>query len=188
VHFLVVREIVRAIPGALRSLRTILDLGCGTGAAGAAWALESRTRRISGIDRHPWAVAESTWTYRALGLRGRSRQGDFSRGPFRVGRGSGIIAAYAINELPVAHREILLDTLIAEHAAGASVLIVEPIARMVAPWWAEWTRILHRTGGRSDEWRVAADLPGRQRELAGAAGLDPRVLTARSLWLESASS
>ena len=39
-HFLLVREIVRAL--ALRAPRRILDLGCGTGTAGAAWALECR--------------------------------------------------------------------------------------------------------------------------------------------------
>ena len=41
-HFLLVREIVRAL--ALRAPRRILDLGCGTGTAGAAWALEARAR------------------------------------------------------------------------------------------------------------------------------------------------
>ncbi len=39
-HFLLVREIVRALGPARRSPRRILDLGCGTGTAGAAWALE----------------------------------------------------------------------------------------------------------------------------------------------------
>src|SRR5688572_25893030 len=39
-HFFVVREIVRALPGAPARLSRIVDLGCGTGAAGAAWCLE----------------------------------------------------------------------------------------------------------------------------------------------------
>src|SRR6476620_9091639 len=37
-HFLVMREILAALPGAGR-VRQLVDLGCGTGAAGAAWAL-----------------------------------------------------------------------------------------------------------------------------------------------------
>src|SRR5882672_8691975 len=41
-HYLLVREIVRAIPEAtggavLSGPPTLIDLGCGTGAAGAAW-------------------------------------------------------------------------------------------------------------------------------------------------------
>ena len=36
-HFLVVREIVRALAAADPPPRRIVDLGCGTGTAGAAW-------------------------------------------------------------------------------------------------------------------------------------------------------
>ena len=54
-HFLLVREIVRAL--ALRTPRRILDLGCGTGTAGAAWALEAESRaRLEGVDHSGWAV------------------------------------------------------------------------------------------------------------------------------------
>ncbi|HXH06115.1 MAG TPA: methyltransferase, partial [Vicinamibacterales bacterium] len=71
-HFLAVRLVVRALAAA-PPVRTVVDLGCGTGAAGAAWALELAPRpRLLGIDRHPWAVAETRWTYRTLNLRGRS--------------------------------------------------------------------------------------------------------------------
>jgi hypothetical protein len=53
-HDRLVREIVRALPGATAGARRLIDLGCGTGAAGAAWA-SGRTRpEILGIDRHPW--------------------------------------------------------------------------------------------------------------------------------------
>src|SRR3954469_23798829 len=36
-HFLLVREIVRALGAERKMPETIMDLGCGTGAAGAAW-------------------------------------------------------------------------------------------------------------------------------------------------------
>src|SRR5204862_2507726 len=36
-HFLLVRHIVDSLPQAKRRVSTIVDLGCGTGAAGAAW-------------------------------------------------------------------------------------------------------------------------------------------------------
>ena len=68
-HFLLVQHIVQHIvgapPDAADSPRTLIDLGCGTGAAGAAWASAYRTPpRVIGIDRHPWAVREATRTYR----------------------------------------------------------------------------------------------------------------------------
>src|SRR5262245_32060426 len=39
-HFLLVRQIVRALEARLPRNVSILDLGCGTGVAGAAWSLE----------------------------------------------------------------------------------------------------------------------------------------------------
>src|SRR5204863_8081427 len=39
-HFLLVREIVRALDARLPRVTAIRDLGCGSGVAGAAWAIE----------------------------------------------------------------------------------------------------------------------------------------------------
>src|SRR5436190_14944045 len=47
-HYLLTREIIDAV--APRSVQTVVDLGCGTGAAGAAFA--ARRPSIVGIDRH----------------------------------------------------------------------------------------------------------------------------------------
>src|SRR6059036_3988777 len=64
-HFLLVRHIVNALPQANASTETLIDLGCGTGASGAAWASAcTRPPRVIGIDRHPWAVGEASRTYR----------------------------------------------------------------------------------------------------------------------------
>src|SRR4249920_3637186 len=72
-HYLLVREIARALPGATAMGPTLVDLGCGTGAAGAAWATAGdRPPRLLGIDRHPWALAEAARTYRAFGLAART--------------------------------------------------------------------------------------------------------------------
>jgi hypothetical protein len=161
----------------------VVDLGSGTGAAGASWALASQSPRIAGLERHPWAVAESTWTYAQLGLHGRGRQADFTRDAWHAPAGAGVLAAYAINEVAPGRRRRMLDALLTAHDEGARVLVVEPIARRIAPWWGDWQDAFERRGGRSDDWRFAVSLPDRQRALARAAGLDPQVLTARSLWL-----
>jgi hypothetical protein len=183
VHFIVTREIVRAIPGATDGLRTIADVGCGTGAAGAAWALESGSVEVRGFDRSSWAAAEANWTYRTLRLRGRAVQKDVTRVPLPGRPGAATVVAYTANELPEAARASLLARLLSSHEQGTRALIIEPISRRTAPWWGEWERAIGSAGGRSDEWRFASSLPERQRGLAKAAGLDPRELTARTLYL-----
>lgn len=182
-HFLATRLVVRELGAARTAPTTIVDVGCGTGAPGAAWALECRPHpKIIGIDRHPWALAEAQWTYRQLGLEGEARRAEAAR--FRPARGSlGILAAWVLNELPDAARDTLLHTLAEAGARGARVLILEPIARSIAPWWDDAARLLRSSGGRSDEWRFAVELPPMLQMFDKAAGLDHRELKLRSLFV-----
>jgi Methyltransferase small domain len=188
-HFMVTRAIAREIPEAIQGLAEIVDLGCGTGAAGAAWALEAGARRVTGFDRHPWALTEATSTYREFGLHGGAHRRDIgvpARSPrlgYRVNSNTGILAAYAANELTVNGRAVLLAELLSARTRGARVLVIEPIAKRALPWWKDWASALVAVGGRHDEWRFPANLPPTQQTLARAAGLDPRELTARSLFL-----
>ena len=179
-HFLTVRQVVSELPRPANGL-TLIDLGCGAGACGAAWG-SLVAREVIGIDSHPWAIAEANWTYRVLGLQGRAHRLDLSRVRLDPAPGLGILAAYTINELPADLRSAWLTKLLDARARGAAVLIIEPIARRMAPWWGEWEQRFLAAGGRSDEWRFDAPLPARQRELARSAGLSPRELRARSLF------
>jgi hypothetical protein len=186
-HFLVTREIVGAIEETA-SVNGILDLGCGTGAAGAAWALAAGGTAINGIDRHPWAAVEANWTYRSLGLKGHAAQGTIERASIGGRRNLGILAAYAVNELTESARASVLSKLLDANREGSPVLVIEPIARRLTSWWNNWQKAFVEAGGRTDVWRFPANLPERQRQLARAAGLQPRELTARSLWLRKRST
>jgi hypothetical protein len=62
-------------------------------------------------------------------------------------------------------------------------LILEPIARSVAPWWDTLARRIVASGGRADEWRFQVDLPPLIRLFDKAAGLHHDELTVRSLYL-----
>src|SRR5437870_2225177 len=75
-HFLAAHHVIRALDGTTEPAPSrIVDIGCGTGAAGAAWAVAAGgSPVIAGVDRHPWAIDEARWTYRALGLKGTARQ------------------------------------------------------------------------------------------------------------------
>jgi hypothetical protein len=188
-HYLLTREIVRALPGALSAMSpmaaapTLVDLGCGTGAAGAAWAgAYASSPRILGIDRHPWALTEAAWTYRTLGLDARTRQADAAAAPLPKPPAL-VLAAFAMNELPDAAREALLERLIVRAGGGDRVLIVEPLAGFVARWWGRWRNTVVAAGGRADEWRVRVELPPIVAKLDRAAGLNHRELTGRSLWI-----
>jgi hypothetical protein len=207
-HYLVTRHIVDAM-GMTNDRTRVVDLGCGTGAAGAAWAValtkagsgrreaeapkaggerreaESAQPRVLGIDRHPWAVAEARWTYRAMDLDGVARREDAAR--VRLpGAHAAIIAAFTVNELADADRDNLLPRLMRAANEGAHLLVVEPIARSIGAWWDTWAAAIRDAGGREDTWRFDADLPERLRMFDRAAGLDHRVLTARSLYVGDA--
>jgi hypothetical protein len=186
-HYLLIRHITDSLAGATSIPPTLIDLGCGTGAAGAAWAASCRlTPKVLGIDRHHWAVQEASWTYRFLGLRARAHLGDLAQAKLPNGPAA-ILAAFAINELTDAGRDVALARLLERHRRGDAILVVEPLARFVAPWWSRWRAAFEARGGRADEWRVRADLPAMVALLDQAAGLDHREITGRSLWMRPGS-
>jgi len=182
-HFLTVAHIVRALEAGAPAPSHILDLGCGTGVGGAAWALGAGgSPQLLGIDRHPWAVEESRWTYRELGLRGHARTGDLKGLPPLPSSGAAI-AAYTLNELSGERRREVELHLLEAASRGTSVLIVEPISRAVTPWWDQTATRVKALGGREDDWRFPADLPPLLQLLDKSAGLHHQELTARSLYV-----
>jgi hypothetical protein len=190
-HFLIVRAIVHALPGAPHAngsaAGTLVDLGCGTGPSGAAWGVAcDRPPRILGIDSHPWALGEAARTYRHFGLTARTVRGDITTARLPDGPIS-IVAAFALNELPEDRRGALMERLLARAVAGSRLLVVEPIASFVEQWWEPWRREVERAGGRADEWRLPIELPAIVAKLDRAAKLDHRTLTARSLWIAGAT-
>lgn len=184
-HFLLVRHIVESLPGAAAPVSAIVDLGCGTGASGAAWArtCTAPPEALIGVDRHPWAAREARETYRAFGLGGRVHVGDFVRA--RLPERSALVAAFAVNELASSSRDRFLPRVLAHAAGGGRLLVVEPLSGRVAPWWDGWRRAVEAAGGRADTWRVPVSLPPTVQKLDEAAGLDHRELTARTLFIAS---
>jgi len=179
IHYLLIERIVQQVPGAAQ----LVDLGCGTGAAGAAWAGAcARRPQIVGVDRHPWALAEAARTYRELGFRGRTIRGDVAT--IRLPKSPALVlAAFTVNELTDDARHALLARFLDCGNRGDRVLVVEPLAGFVARWWPAWRQAFIAAGGRADEWRFRVELPLIVARLDRAAGLDHRELTGRSLYL-----
>ncbi len=177
-HLLQVSYVVDSLRLREFPLRSLTDLGCGTGTGGAAWSLElGGAPRVTGVDLNQWVLEEARWNYRALGIAGESRKADLL--VFPLPASGGTLLAFTANELDEPSREKLLRRLLQRGA----ILVVEPIAHRVAPWWESWAVLFQSKGGRADEWHFSPVMPERLRLLDKAAGLDHRELKCRSLWL-----
>ena len=187
-HFLTVRAIVTAL-GPSSAPAAIVDLGCGTGVAGAAWALAcARPPHIAGIDVNQWALDEARDTWRSLGLTGRAQRGSLlaeldriTRAPRTRDRPPGLILGWSLNELDRPSRAKAQTRILDLAGRGASVLIVEPVARRLVPWWDDFAERAVAAGARSDEWRFTDPLPPALAELDRDAGFEREGLTARSV-------
>jgi hypothetical protein len=180
-HFLTVREIVASLDRATTIGDTLVDLGCGTGASGTAWAVAcAKPPAVVAIDRNRWAIEEAASTFRHFGLKARTQMGDAATALPK--RATAWLAAYTLNEMEERARHQLLDRLFDRAAEGARVLIVEPVARSAAPWWGAVEARARAAGARADEWCFRVELPDIVRKLDRAAGLNHRELKARSLF------
>jgi hypothetical protein len=112
-----------------------------------------------------------------LGVAGETRKADLL--DFPLPPTGGTLLAFTANELDEPSRERVLRRLVQR----GCILVVEPIAHRVAPWWERWAQSFLSKGGRADEWRFSPVMPERLRLLDKAAGLDHHELKCRSLWL-----
>jgi len=177
-HLMQVSQVVEKLELKRFPVRSLTDLGCGTGTAGAAWSLElGGGTQVTGVDRNQWVLEEARWNYQALGVSGQVRKANLLDFPLQAAGAT--LLAFTVNELDDPIREKLLQRLIKRGA----ILVVEPIARSLGRWWKSWAELFESKGGRADEWSFSPIMPERLRLLDKAAGLDHRQLKCRSLWL-----
>ena len=185
-HFLLVQHIIKQI-GVELAPGLVVDLGCGTGVAGAAIATSAAAPlSVLGVDTHPWTLTEAQFTYKAFGLKSDVRRAHAAKTRFPADT-SIVVAAFVVNELTERDRAALLEQLKADRreltADRRHVLIVEPISQRISPWWDQWAAEFQKLGGRADVWKARIDVPPLVRRLAKAAGLRPEMLTARSVFV-----
>ncbi|MDJ0868472.1 MAG: class I SAM-dependent methyltransferase [Myxococcota bacterium] len=181
-HFLAAHHAVDAL-GVERfgAVSRIHDLGCGTGAVGAALgqALGARPE-VVGVDRSGFALGEARATYAAFGLLGRTRRGRIESGS--PARADELVAlGWVVNELDGAGRDALLELVCAGLEAGARLLLLEPLAGAASPWWRGWCEALAPHGVEPGQLKRRIAPPEWIARLDRAAGLDHRVLGARLL-------
>ncbi|MCZ7605770.1 MAG: class I SAM-dependent methyltransferase [Planctomycetota bacterium] len=183
-HFVIVREVLKALGAAAigETPMPLVDLGCGSGVAGAAWALHSGGN-VVGVELDPDVAREAAFTFKDLGVRGGIVRCHIAR--YRWPKPPlGIVAAFTINELDERDRERLWRELERQIKGGSRLLVLEPLATGIAPWWQEWSERVRELGGRADEWHFEIELPERVHLLGKSAGLKPEKLGARTLWVE----
>jgi hypothetical protein len=184
-HFLTVRQIVQRVGFGHRPVETIVDLGCGTGVAGAAWALAYETpARLVGVDLNTWVLDEVRWNLNALGIRGRTKRGNLVAAledlVSRPEEHSGVVLGWSLNELGDPDRARAIDLIISLSARATPITVIEPIATRLVPWWPAFAGRVAKAGGRVDEWKFDAALPPTLAGLDEAAGFQRESLSARS--------
>lgn len=190
-HFLTLFHALRETD--VGRIARVVDVGCGTAAAGAAAALAIAERsggaapELLGVDRSGFALGEARRTTGALGLRGSFRRGALPDALPALRGGDLVVVAWCANELPDAARDALLAALSEAAARGAGLVVAEPLATGVAPWWRAWVAAFASRGGHATEARVRLALPTYLARLDRAAGLDHRELGARVLWVPAAA-
>jgi SAM-dependent methyltransferase len=181
-HFLVAFAAGAALLGARPAPRRVLDLGCGTGAAGAAAALATDgAAAVLAVDRSPWALGRARRTYAAFGLAARTRRGALPAALPGLRAGDLAVLGWAVNELGAEARAHLLSALARGVARGARLLLLEPLAAAASPWWDEAAARLATAGVRATLFKRALERPAWIETLDAAAGLDHRTLGARVL-------
>lgn len=184
-HFITLHHALEMIgPGTFGPVRRILDLGCGTGAAGAALALgldQAEPPAIVGVDRSGWTLEEARETWAAFGLDGRAVRGELPLAAPRAGAGDLVLYGWSLGELPTDERGGNFRSITAALRRGAGLFVLEPLSGRITPWWNEWAELLAEEGVRSELVRVVIQRPLFVADMDKAAGLDHQIVGARVL-------
>jgi SAM-dependent methyltransferase len=178
-HFLIAWHATALLGEEIAEVRRVIDLGCGTGAVGAAVA-RACDARVQGLDRSGWALGEARRTYAAFGLSARTRRASLPAGlPRDAGPGDLLAAGWVTNELNDDARERFLDALLEARRRGAHLLLIEPLAGAASPWWKDQAPRFQAEGAAARPLKKNLVLPAWIARMDKAAGLNHRPLGAR---------
>lgn len=180
-HFLTAFGVARALPGAFSAgVARVVDLGAGNAAASAGVACAfAQPPTLLALERSAFAAAEARATLRAFGLRGDVRRVSLPAGLPKLGRGDLALAGWFLNECDDASRARIVAALEDGLAAGAHLLVLEPLAGRIVPWWDALAAALRPLGAASGSVRWRMQLPEWIARMDRAAKLDHGELGAR---------
>lgn len=182
-HFLTAyhaREMVGIGEGA--PVRRVIDLGSGSGAAGAAVAAGlAAPPRLLALDRSGWALDETRETWRAFGLSGQVQRVELPAHLPRCSPGDLLCLGWIVSALEPASRRTLLRKLTAMVKRGLGLLLLEPAAVSAEQWWPTLREQLAPYGIREELVRVSIRRPRFIQDMDKAARQDHQVIGARVL-------
>jgi len=181
-HFLATQHaLLRIGPARFGALRRVIDLGCGTGATGAAAARMLDCADVVAIDRSGFALSEARHTYAAFGLLSHTKRAQLPGAAPRPAPGELWVLGWAVNELDDRSRNALGERVVRAIESGVRLLLLEPLAGGVVPWWSEWCAELAKLRVFDFESKARVVLPEWIARVDRAASLDHRVIGARVL-------
>jgi hypothetical protein len=182
-HFLTAHHaLLRIGPERLGEVRRIHDLGCGTAAAGAALAAAlPEPPEVNASDSASWVLPEARRTLAAFGIPATVRRANLRAALRRARSGDLALLAWVVNELDAPAREEIEHSLCDAIGRGCRVLVLEPLAGGVSPWWPDWSRRFRAEGLREEQVKLRVVLPAWIAKMDRASGLDHAALGARIL-------
>jgi len=182
-HFLTAHHALNALAGeSWTPPSRIWDLGCGTGALGAALARGFETvPEVIAIDRSGFALREARHTYRAFGIYARTRRGRLPAALPPAAAGELWSFGFVLNELEEDARATSLNSVSEALELGVRLFIVEPLAGPVTPWWSRWCEKLARFGVMEHLVKRAINRPEWIGRLDRASRLNHRIVGCRVL-------
>lgn len=184
-HFLTAVGVLRETGGDfLDGVSRVHDLGCGTGAAGAAVvAIMPQRLEVRALDRSGWALKEAAHSYAAFGAPARVKRGVLPRDlPRSTGAGDLLLLGWLVNELADAQRDALLSALLERVEGGAKLLLLEPLSGAISPWWKQWLPRFEAAGIAAGQSKWEIERPDWVVRMDRASLLNHRSVGARYLF------
>lgn len=184
-HFLALARGMAEIEreGGMGTVTRLHDLGCGSGATGAALAAcLPRPPRVIGTDIAPWVLAQARATYDAFVPDGRAQRGALPSAMPRTVAGDLLVFGWSLNELEDDVLRSVKGRLVSAMRRGTGLLIAEPLSTRITPWWQSWRADFEPLGVKELLVREEIERPEWIALLDQGSGLDHRVVGCRILW------
>ncbi len=163
-HFLATQHALARIgPARFGPVRRVFDSAAEPARRAPPRRACSIAASVVAIDRSGFALSEARHTYAAFGLLAQTKRAQLPERLPRPAPGDLWVLGWAVNELDERSRNALGERLVRAIESGVRVLLLEPLASGVVPWWPEWGTELARLGVVDLESKARVEAAGVDR-------------------------
>lgn len=183
-HALIVQAIAAYFHIQQWPFQRLIDIGCNTGVAGLTLCAQLPTiTSYIGLEPQRWAAKKAKQFQLACAIPGKIFSGTGLT--WQPQKGDLILLSFVLNEMTESQRKVLHSKLLHHLEKGAGILIIEPIARHITPWWDSWLQSFlpwsYSQANLQKAWPVQT--PQMWFESHHGAGFHHQRWKARSLWI-----